>query len=215
MSTPSFALVTTSTQRQQPTNPALNSDQADEPSTETEIESGVKRTAGAHPGRDDIWSRVKAHAAASSQTHTTATLTLKSKSHADPSESGGGGRSYLDRLHRSRNFTVTERSESDVARSGQSGAPRPFSRVLSSVKVRESSAGPSTPTSAQPKVAKLFSGKTFAILAEAFGDEDAQFRNVIQNYGGEVCTSSTPTTEAEIALQAADFIAVRLMRYVF
>jgi hypothetical protein len=221
MSTPSFALVTTSTQLQQPTDPALNSGRADESTVTTEIEPVLKRTAGTHPGCDDIWSRmVKAHAAPSSQTHATATSTLKGKGRADPSEGSGERRSYLDRLHRSRSLAVAEPSGSDANRSVQSGTARPFSRVLSSAKFGELLAGPSTSTSAQTNATntgqRLFSGKTFAILAETFGDEDTQFRNVIQHYGGEICTSSTITEEeAEAALLAADFIAVRLIRYVF
>ena len=221
MSTPSFALATTSTQLQHPTDlsPGANPGQIDEAVPDMEVDPVLKRTTGAHAIRDDIWSRmVKTRVSTSSGSHATAISGLKGKGRADQSESSGDGRSYLDRLHLARNPPTIEQGPSDAGCLVQSRTARPFSRVVSSVKVGESaSAGPSTSAATQPKRAsdKIFSGKIFAILAETFGDEDVQFRSIIQKYGGEVCTRSTLTKEeAEVALQAAEFIVVRLMGYV-
>lgn len=213
MSTPSFALATTSTQ---PTNLPLGVD-PDESLLDTDIDPVLKRTTGVHTGRDDIWSKMlKTRAATSSKTRATTISALKGKGRADLTESSSGdGRSYLDRLHLSRNLATTEQGASDA---GQ--AARPFGRVVSSAKVRESaSPGPSTSASAPSKRTltdkKVLSGKSFAIFAETFGDVDTQFRTVIQKYGGKVCTGLTLTAEeSEAALQAADFIVVRLMGYV-
>lgn len=256
MSTPSFALATTSTQQPRRETarpkdhrilgPVIDLDPDDD--SEDDIQPIVKRTSAPQVPKDDLWRKVVVtRAAASSQL----TAVQKGKMREVPDQNNDVVKlaepdadprpsSYLGKLQQSRMAAAVAPEDPDLSGgTTKSHVAQPFSRIRAmtnkvgrSAITRESSPSALASEESGPKggndlerKSKLFSGKTFVILAEVFGEDDLALRRVLDTLGAEILTvkppAASPSTDemgkavgydADEALTRADFVVARLKR---